>query len=79
MVKTRFGSNQFDSEKKYTKHKIRLQRKVEKMSMLRAILEAYESLPYEEQPHHYLVGLRDRFRNTSNQLKNMVGFDDAAV
>lgn len=69
----RFGSNQFDSDLKFRKHAELLLRKRQRLAMREAIRNAYEALPYEQQPHEYLDDLRDRIRKTAVELQNMAG------
>jgi hypothetical protein len=41
-----------------------------KLGTLQAILNAYDALPYEEQDHQYLVGLRHRINLVKSQLRS---------
>lgn len=51
-------------------HQEKVLRKLEKIQVLKALLEEWEARP-DEVDHDYLLGLRARLRSAQNQLESM--------
>jgi hypothetical protein len=61
------------SAKNHDAHCQRLQGKVERISVLTALLDMHTNKSYEEQDHNYVKGLRKRVNTERQLLRNMQG------
>ena len=62
-------STHWDSVQHERVHRDKLQRKVEKIEGLKALLEMWEG--HEDEDHEYILELRARLRSAENQLAAM--------
>lgn len=62
-------STHWDSMQFERVHREKLQRKVEKIDVLKALLEMHEANP--EHDHAYILELRAKLRAAQNQLESM--------
>lgn len=60
----------WNAHHKANNHKIKLQRKTQKVDMLKALLEMHESTPHHD--HAYILHLRAKLRSAQHQLEAML-------